>query len=263
MIKSVCWNLTSECNLNCQYCFRELNEEAQNFEKNLVVLNNLKEMGVERITFSGGEPFLYPKILELIKEAHDMGFTCYIVSNGSLLNADNVRECLRYIDKISFSCDSTKAYINDHIGRGADSYEHVKGLIPEIRKYYGPDRLMIDINTVVTSTLLNDLKEVDVMFKKINSELSMYGISNWKIIRFYPLRGYAKENKDLYWIDDDIFARIKEYFGSVESFVNVDVRDIEDMDNDYIVSPCGILKQSYKGSEMIIKSLRGGANRVQ
>ena len=254
MIGSVCWNLTPACNKNCEYCFRELNETAQVLETNMGILNNLYNMGIKRITFSGGEPFLYPNILELIKAAHDLGISCEVITNGAGLNEDNYDEYLQYVDKISFSCDSPRAYINDQIGRGADSYEH--------------SRLKININTVITYDKSHEYEELKYMMTALKNEIIQFDIDKWKIIRFYPLRGKAKDNKELFWVPDEDFLEIKNKYKSDGPFLTVDVRDIKELDDNFVVSPCGLLKKSTNGVEEVLvdlkpaKDFKGGERRV-
>ena len=254
-INSVCWNLTNVCNKSCEYCFRELNEYAQSYEVNLGILNNLKMMGVKRITFSGGEPYLFPNILDLMKAAKQIGMTVYVVTNGSTLNKDNIKDCLEYVDKVSFSIDSPRGYINEKLGRGIDSYTHVRDLLPYIRELYDENRLLIDINSVVTLDPTHEYQELYYMLESISNELYRYNINKWKIIRFYPLRGKAIDNKDMNWVPDEDFIEIeKNYSGN--HYVHIDVRNIKDMDDDFIVSPCGYLKKSLNGKEEVLVDLK-------
>ena len=263
MYSSVCWNLTPVCNKNCEYCFRELEEPAQLLDINLGILNNLVNMGVTRITFSGGEPFLYPNVLELIKAAHDYGITCHVITNGAPLNSENFEEYLQYVDKISFSCDSPRGYINDQIGRGEDSYSHIKELLPLIRSKFDEKRLKININTVITYDPTHEYEELNYMIKAIRSDILHHGIDKWKIIRFYPLRGKAKENKEAFWIPDEDFIEIKKKYKSESPFLTVDVRDIKELDDNLVVSPCGLLKKSSKGIEETLVDLKPGTNFIK
>ena len=213
-------------------------------------------MGVKRITFSGGEPFLYPNIIELMQAAKQKGIKCYVVTNGSMLNENNVEEYLKYVDKISFSIDSPRSYINEKIGRGADSYEHIRTLLPTIRSIYGPDKLTIDINSVITYDETHEYRELEYMIESIRKDLLTYDIDKWKLIRFYPLRGKAKDNESLLWVPDNDFIEIKNTYSSNSPYLKIDVRDIKEMDSNMIVSPCGILKKSDHGIEYEIVDLK-------
>ena len=202
-----------------------------------------------------GEPYLFPNILELMKAAKQIGMTVYVVTNGSTLNKDNIKESLEYVDKVSFSIDSPRGYINEKLGRGADSYTHVRDLLPYIRELYDEQRLLIDINSVVTLDPTHEYQELYYMLESITNELYRYNINKWKIIRFYPLRGKAIDNKDMNWLPDEDFIEIDRIYSN-NHYVKVDVRNIKDMDDDFIVSPCGYLKKSFNGKEEILVDLK-------
>lgn len=269
MSRSVCWNLTNICNRACEYCFRELTEESQDLETNLAILSNLKLMGVERITFSGGEPLCYPYLNELVEAAYQMGFTCQLVTNAKLLDENNIPDLFKYMSKVSFSCDSPRAYINEKIGRGEDSYDCVKKVIDITRKYFSKEELKIDINTVVTYDPTREYRELDYMLDAIRNELLNFNIDNWKIIRFYPLRGRAKQMEKELSIPEQDFIEIKGVYSMNSSYINIDVRDIKELDENLIVSPQGYLKKSSNGVEIVLGDLKppyikkGSAGRVQ
>ena len=63
-------DLTYICNFTCHYCQwgDPTNEKRKNIQldKLLVKSKSLKQMGVERIVFSGGEPLLHPNFREIV-----------------------------------------------------------------------------------------------------------------------------------------------------------------------------------------------------
>ncbi len=243
----VCWNLTNLCNRDCVYCFRELNERQLKLHQNLSVIDKLNSMGGERITYCGGEPLLYPNLIELMKYSKCLGMTNNLITNGSLLTEKNLDSYLLYVDKITFSIDSPSDYVNQATGRGKHYYEHIKGLLPIIHERY-PD-LVIEINSVVTR---ESIKEVDYMFETIAGELSFYGIKKWKISRFCPLRGRAKERENLFSLPDRVFDAIKNKYDGQKAMFEISVRDYSDINENIIVSPKGALKSSQGTEETLI-----------
>lgn len=243
----VCWNLTSLCNEDCLYCFRELNERQLEVDENLRVIDKLNSIGVERITYCGGEPFLYKGLLNLMRYSKSLGMTNNIITNGSMLNEENLDQYMPYIDKITFSIDSPSEYVNLSIGRGKDHYEHIKRLLPFIHERY--PNVAIEINSVVTR---ESIKEVDYMFEAISGELSFYGIKKWKISRFCPLRGYAKARENLFSLPDQVFDAIKDKYDGQKAMFEISVRDYDDINENIIVSPKGALKSSQGTDETVI-----------
>lgn len=244
---NVCWNLTNVCNRDCIYCFRELIEHARPLEDNMVILNKLYLSGVKSITYSGGEPFIYNGILELMEYAKNLGITNRIITNGKMLTKENVKVYLKDVDKLTFSIDSPSDYVNARCGCGKDHYKHIKEILPYIRESF-PD-LPIEINTVATNL---NLQEVDFMFEAVGSELSFYGIKKWKILRFYPLRGYAKERQNFLNVPSSVFDAIKDKYDGKKAVFEISVRDHDSMEENLIVSPIGSLKKAEDAKEIVL-----------
>lgn len=240
----VCWNLTNLCNENCQYCFRELHEHQLKLRQNIRVIDKLYALGVERITYCGGEPLLYPNLIDLMSYSKYLGITNNLITNGSLLTVENLDKYMPFVDKITFSIDSPSDYVNASMGRGVNHYKHIKELLPIIHRKY--PNVAIEINSVVTR---ESIKEVDYMFESIAEEISFYGIKKWKISRFCPLRGYAKERENLFSLPDQIFQAIKNKYDGQKAMFEISVRDYDDINDNIIISPCAAMKTSHGTEE--------------
>ena len=91
------WNslyieLTSRCNLHCKYCYKDSSMECTeslplNMAKQLI--NQATERNIRDISFSGGEPLLYPHFAELFDFTTAIcGRQVTLITNASLLNLD-------------------------------------------------------------------------------------------------------------------------------------------------------------------------------
>ena len=71
-------SLTDKCNLRCVYCM----PEDKVYENNLInnnlsfndykfIINALAQVGISKIKFTGGEPLLYPHLIDLIKYTYN------------------------------------------------------------------------------------------------------------------------------------------------------------------------------------------------
>ncbi len=77
---------TTGCNLRCTGCYAGQYGGHRELSHELVrrILNEAKELGIFFITISGGEPFVWPPVLEVFEEFHDIYFQVY--TNGTLLD---------------------------------------------------------------------------------------------------------------------------------------------------------------------------------
>ncbi|HWQ54647.1 MAG TPA: radical SAM protein [Bryobacteraceae bacterium] len=83
-------DLTNRCNLTCPVCFANANAAGYLYEpgieqvrKMLQALRDQKPVACRIVQFSGGEPTIHPRFLEILSMARDMGFShTQIATNG-------------------------------------------------------------------------------------------------------------------------------------------------------------------------------------
>ncbi len=117
-------DITNICNHNCSYCtYRKESERAENIDfqekqfietnRLLKLLEEIKEAGVKAIIIQGGgEPFVHPGIIPVLKKINELGLELGIITNGTKIK----QEHLPFIKKASwirFSIDaaSDETYI--------------------------------------------------------------------------------------------------------------------------------------------------------
>lgn len=91
-IPIVTWNLTTKCNFACSYCLPHLHDGKFGFPDYDNALHFVKELSktYNHIFFElvGGEPTLWPKLIEFLKEVQNYSnVTTLILTNGSRTNS--------------------------------------------------------------------------------------------------------------------------------------------------------------------------------
>lgn len=83
---------TARCNLNCTGCYAGsyLKDEGLSFEEVDRILTEAKELGIYFITVSGGEPYVWPHLLEIFRKHNDMFFQTY--TNGTLIDKEMAKQ---------------------------------------------------------------------------------------------------------------------------------------------------------------------------
>jgi MoaA/NifB/PqqE/SkfB family radical SAM enzyme len=100
--------VTDQCNLDCHYCNEYDNSVPHPDTADLKrFMRKIRELGVARIGFQGGEPLLHPDIVELVRYAKSLGFYKVSMStNGLLLTREHVAEFERAgLDSLQISVD--------------------------------------------------------------------------------------------------------------------------------------------------------------
>lgn len=86
----VIWEVTNECNYGCKYCiFASTGKKPEGeltTQEIFSALNQLKQENFKHIKFTGGEPFLRPDMIDILKEAQRLDFVFDISTNASKIN---------------------------------------------------------------------------------------------------------------------------------------------------------------------------------
>ncbi|MUP38154.1 radical SAM protein [Labilibaculum euxinus] len=93
-------SITDNCNLNCQGCWVTINNQSKGMD--METLNNIivssKKKGSYFFGLLGGEPLMYPHLMEVIERHPDCYFQMF--TNGTLLT-DEVAQKLRKLGNVS------------------------------------------------------------------------------------------------------------------------------------------------------------------
>ncbi len=89
LTKIVEWRLSNVCNFDCSFCpsqFKDGSKRPLEFEKYTKIVDNLIEQSPGKkvwFQFTGGEPTLYPKLIDLLTYIKNKGGYTSVISNGS------------------------------------------------------------------------------------------------------------------------------------------------------------------------------------
>jgi Fe-coproporphyrin III synthase len=90
----VMWNLTAHCNLACQHCYMDASREAReelSLEEGIHLVDELADMKVPILIFTGGEPLLSRNFYALAFHAREVGLRTVISTNGTLITPEVAR----------------------------------------------------------------------------------------------------------------------------------------------------------------------------
>ncbi|KAH3917480.1 hypothetical protein HBI56_108380 [Parastagonospora nodorum] len=178
---AVNYHFTRRCNKTCGFCFHTATtSHMEDLDKAKEGLALLKQAGMRKINFAGGEPFLY---------AHFLGETIdfcktklhlesvSIVTNGSLVTEKFLEMHGCNIDILAVSCDSFDEATNIKIGRGSGDQVQQLYKISSWCKQYG---IKFKINTVVC--LLNHMED-------LNKHINALQPFRWKCFQVLIVKG--------------------------------------------------------------------------
>jgi len=128
-------HLLNTCNLSCQHCY--LN--ADKYSKKMIpydlvvdILEEADDLSMKSVQFSGGEPFLFPKIFELLESANNKSYFLTVSTNGTLINERAAERLADLNIKIVTSIDGPAEYhdrFRAKIGAFAQTEKAIKLLV--------------------------------------------------------------------------------------------------------------------------------------
>jgi len=168
-------DITSHCNLRCQYCYH-FDDPAKEYsdlptQQWLQFFDELGACGVMQVTLAGGEPFLRRDLRTLLQgiTANRMRFS--ILSNGSLITdelADFIASTGR-CDSIQVSVDGSCAEVHD-AARGKGSFDGAMKGIMTLQRHH----VLVDVRVTVHRHNVADLPQIA---KLLLEELSLQAFS--------------------------------------------------------------------------------------
>ena len=106
------FELTDCCNLGCRHCGSNCSSGNSTFLETEQVFEVLSRVAEEydpakiMICLTGGDPMLHARVFEVIKKAHQHGFSVGMTSNGTLIDYEAARKLVANgLDTISISID--------------------------------------------------------------------------------------------------------------------------------------------------------------
>lgn len=188
------FELTYDCNLNCEFCYNTKGEKGvkyikseeddkHKFDKRKEVIDEIANIGVSHLAFTGGELFLDSQMLNLLEYAKGRRIPISINTNGTLItkNLAKILKRLRILG-VLVTLQGGSAQEHDTQTRVKGSWEKtLLGL-----KYLKNEGVNITINMTVTKKNFKLVKNVAKVANNFNADFS--------ISRFIPT---SKNQKNL------------------------------------------------------------------
>lgn len=161
--------LTNRCNLNCRYCFVDVNKIQKDdftLEEWKKTLRDLKRNGGESVTLMGGEALMAEGVDELIHYGKKLGLNVEMTTNGYLI--DKHVDAMKKLDAVMISIDGSNPAVND-ANRGKGSHRKAIEAIKKIKSWGVPVRL----NCVVTKSNYEDLDDILDMADELDTWITL------------------------------------------------------------------------------------------
>ncbi len=222
---------TNYCNHKCYYCsyadsalgLRDsVNRQDQiPRDKMREIIGDMANMGVKAVTFSGGgEPLVYPYIVEAMQQVLDAGIDLSIITNGQLLQGERA-EVLAKAKWVRVSFDSANAdtYAKTR-NLSLNAFDEVCNNICEFAKKK-QENCELGINFVINHENADQVYKMAEMVKKLGVNHIKYTARVTKDLFAYhePFRQNVIEQikRAKTQLEDEKFKVINKYEGDFDS----------------------------------------------
>lgn len=155
-------SLTDRCPFNCKYCnIPNKKKQKELTDKQIFkLIDELSDMGTQRLHLAGGEPMLREDIGKIINYANDKGIYVTLSSNGYLI-PEKIKE-LKKLGALMLSLDGDKEEHEYHKGKGSFK------IVMEAIKAAKANNITILTTTVLTQNSKDSIEFILSLAKKYN-----------------------------------------------------------------------------------------------
>jgi radical SAM protein with 4Fe4S-binding SPASM domain len=187
------WELTLKCNLRCKHCASSAGLKRNNeltLKKSLAICDELPDLLVNEVIFTGGEPLLNPFWDRIASHLRIRGIKSGMVTNGILLTEDiiaKMKDC--GMNSLGISIDGTESI-----------HDQIRGIPGLFRKTISSIEWCIKSGisvSVITLVSGMNIHELDSIYQIVKST----GAWKWQLQPIFPL-GRSKENEFLSITED-------------------------------------------------------------
>ncbi|MEK6742541.1 MAG: thio(seleno)oxazole modification radical SAM maturase SbtM [Nitrospirota bacterium] len=164
------WHITQICDLHCKHCYDRTDRSPLTFEQAVKVLDDLHAFCKERrvqgaISFTGGNPLLHPRFLDIYRAAVDRGFGTAILGNPA--PRDRIEEIISIQKPVFFqvSLEGLREH-NDSI-RGTGHFDRILAFLDILRD--------LGVYSMVMLTLTRDnMDQVIPLAKALRDKVDVF-----------------------------------------------------------------------------------------
>ncbi|GAA0687469.1 hypothetical protein GCM10010193_46770 [Kitasatospora atroaurantiaca] len=152
-LTTVYYAITDGCNLRCPYCYASSEKALPgelNTAESLDLVDQIADMGVQQMIFTGGEPMLRRDLFEVAQHARDRGLAVHMITNGTTIRKlETAQRVADIFTLVTVSVDGGTAELHERT-RGKGTFARTAnglrllnqaGVIPTINHVVTPDNV--------------------------------------------------------------------------------------------------------------------------
>lgn len=171
--------ISQNCNLKCKMCGYWKNTvhlDEMGFDEYRSLFEDFRKCGVKKVQFTGGEPLLKNNFFDILSLARKMDLETVVITNGTLINHDNVGQLVELSKKIYFSLDTPDKEKYDELRGVPGAFERIsRGILltSQARNEFN-NKPSIVISAILTPFNLHDPTDMLRLAKDLGADRVIY-----------------------------------------------------------------------------------------
>jgi radical SAM protein with 4Fe4S-binding SPASM domain len=152
------------CNFRCPYCYvpkrSALRNELSPEEIRDVILQ-AKELGARKIIVLGGEPTIYPHILEMVQFIASQGLEVEMFTNGSGITAEFARQLFECRVRVALKMNTFNAAVQDMLAGKKGSFDLIQQAYQNlIGAGYPSEKALLAVDTIICRQNIDEIVDM-------------------------------------------------------------------------------------------------------
>jgi MoaA/NifB/PqqE/SkfB family radical SAM enzyme len=227
-VSTVDFHITAQCSQACPYCWgpRRFRKPVDT-EISQRIIACIKDLGVRRIVFTGGDPLQRPDVVDLIRCAKQTGLETALSTTGDLLTPEILNGLSPFLDLISLPLDGSTEEINSKT-KHPGHFSAIMRSLAWLRDYPGID---VKVCTPVTRSNLNDVPAIAQLVEDYSHTTQARVFYN--VFQAFPRAMFSVKWEKLI-VSDDEFSQLKDRVGA-KANIRINFLSHETLDKLYVM----------------------------
>ncbi len=227
-VSTVDFHITAKCSQACPYCWgpRRFRNPVDT-EISQRIIARIKDLGVRRIVFTGGDPLQRPDALDLIRFAKEAGLETALSTTGDLITPEILKGLSPFLDLISLPLDGSTEEINSRT-KHPGHFSAIMQTLEWLRAYPGID---VKVCTPVTRTNLSDIPAIAQLVEEYSHTTQARVFYN--VFQAFPRAMFSVKWEKLI-VSDGEFSRLKNQVG-LKTNIRINFLSHETLDKLYVM----------------------------
>lgn len=244
---SIRLEVTSHCNLRCEYCHNSEYSNRQDdmtTEEILQLICNIKQQfPINKILLTGGEPLVNKDICKIIEQISELGIKADLVSNGTLLTEEMVKKLeASGLKRIRLSIDEIGETTSLRSTANPNEIWNIARMISNISD------IEVCIHTVCSPSNVEQLFDVYLKILEV-------GARRWRVFDL-GYQGGITEHRDIFSFDTYYDSLIESTKKVIEHYLKNELQDVLDIEINNIFRTMMLRMQYEEGKVDVKKALK-------